>query len=86
MTSRLIVGRAGVFTCEITVSSGALDASLAHAGAEGLFRCANIVALGALTQGGAWPDRVMRNLAELMSEMRAELFSELDNMETRGTA
>ncbi|MGD9765884.1 MAG: hypothetical protein AB7V27_19515 [Candidatus Binatia bacterium] len=73
MTTRLIVDRAGLFTCEVEVNASVLRAALEHEQAENLLRCAMITALTALAQEGQWPERAMRALAHVMTEMRAQL-------------
>ncbi|MGD9765841.1 MAG: hypothetical protein AB7V27_19275 [Candidatus Binatia bacterium] len=84
MAIRLIIDRAGLFTCKVASRSKVLNAALGHRRADSLLRCATITALTALARGGEWPDRVMLSLAALLSQMRAEVSVEQHSGKSRG--
>ena len=63
-------------TADVEVSGPVLSAALEHEQAEPVVRCAVLMALSALAQGGAWPGAVLQAMAAFMALMKDELSSE----------
>jgi len=75
--ARLIVcDTTGWITVEIEADGPVLGAALEHEKAESVVRCAVLMALSALAEGGAWPTSVLQNMAGFMTSMKDEVRSE----------
>lgn len=75
MARRFLCDSAGCITTEIEVDSPVLAAALEHEKAESVVRCAVLMALSALAEGGAWPATVLQAMAAFMSHMKNEIGS-----------
>jgi len=75
--ARLIVcDTAGWITVEIEADGPVLGAALEHEKAESVVRCAVLMALSALAEGGGWPTSVLQNMSRFMAGMKDEVRSE----------
>jgi hypothetical protein len=79
MGQKLISDSAGLFTCDLDVHGFVLDHAVERREADEVLRCAVIIALCVLAQGGAWPDVLMELLADFMLSMRACVIEETSN-------
>ena len=66
----------GWITADIATSSPTLQAALEHEQAEAVIRCALLMVLCALAQGGGWPDAVLEQMSTFMAYMSREIRSE----------
>jgi hypothetical protein len=73
MTRRFLCDSAGCITAEIEADSPVLAAALEHEKAESVVRCAVLMALSALAEGGAWPATVLQAMAVFMGRMKSEI-------------
>ncbi len=60
----------GRITIDIDASGPVLGAALDHEKAEPIIRCAVLMALSALAEGGRWPTAVLENMSAFMSSMK----------------
>jgi hypothetical protein len=75
--ARLVVCDAhGAITADIEAAGPVLRAALEHEKAEPLIRCAVLMALSALVEGGVWPAAVLRTMADVMNEMKREVLGD----------
>lgn len=73
MTRReFICDRSGV-TAAIEIRGLAMLDALDHEKADPVIRCAVLMALSTLLQGGEWPTEVLANMAGFMSRMRDQV-------------
>jgi hypothetical protein len=63
----------GRITADIEASGAVLREALEHEQADPVVRCAVIMALSALAQGGAWPSVVLESMSNFMDAMRNEV-------------
>lgn len=72
--ARLVISGAdeGV-VADIETRGAVLDGALEHELAEPVFRCAILMALSALAEGGPWPTAILQTMAAFMTMMREEL-------------
>lgn len=63
----------GLLTADIEAAGTYLDEALEHHLAEAVIRCAMLMAISSLLEGGEWPGKVLDSMAEFMSRMREEL-------------
>ncbi len=71
---RLVVyDSTGLVTAEIEADGPVLGEALAHEKAEGVVRCAVLMALCALAEGGTWPKAVLECMATFMAGMRSHV-------------
>jgi len=73
MARRFFCDSAGCITAEIEADSPVLAAALEHEKAESVVRCAVLMALSALAEGGAWPTTVLQAMAAFMGRMKSEI-------------
>jgi hypothetical protein len=73
MARRFLCDSAGGITAEIEADSPVLAAALEHEKAESVVRCAVLMALSALAEGGAWPATVLQAMAVFMGRMKSEI-------------
>ena len=60
----------GWITADVAASGPALQAGLDHPQAEAVIRCAVLMALCALAEGGSWPDAALQCMSAFMEHMR----------------
>ena len=73
MTRRFRCDRAGDISAEIDVDNPFLATALEHEKAESVVRCAVLMALSALAEGGSWPANVLQAMAVFMERMKREI-------------
>ncbi len=73
MMRRFRCDRAGDISAEIDVDNPLLAAALEHEKAESVVRCAVLMVLSALAEGGSWPTNVLQAMAVFMERMKSEL-------------
>ncbi len=71
--SRLFVCSSGGFTVDIETALPVLDSALDDDQAEALVRCAVLMVMSSLLEGGSWPTDAMRSLTSFMSRMKDEV-------------
>jgi hypothetical protein len=75
--SRLFVcDNNGWITVDIEANGPILGAALDHEKAEPIVRCAIMMALSALAEGGSWPTALLESMGSFMSSMRSGVSSE----------
>jgi hypothetical protein len=79
MGRKFISDSVGLFTCDLEVHGFVLDHAIERPEADEVLRCAVIIALSVLAQGGNWPDVLMELLADFMLSMRACVIEEISN-------
>ncbi len=62
-------------TADIEASGTILGDALDHEQANSVLRCAVLMALSALAEGGEWPDAVLECMSGFMDTMRSEVCS-----------
>ena len=65
----------GWITADVTANGTTLQTALEHPQAEAVIRCALLMALCALAEGGGWPDAALRSMGSFMEEMSEEIRS-----------
>lgn len=65
----------GGITADIEASGMVLREALDHEQADPVVRCAVLMALSALAEGGAWPTAVLQCMSGFMDAMRSEVRS-----------
>jgi hypothetical protein len=74
--TRLLVGdEQGWITADVATSGATLEEALEHPQAEAVIRCAVLMALCALTEGGGWPEAALQCMCSFMEHMSQELRS-----------
>lgn len=74
---RLLVSEpSGWVTLDLETSGPILGAALEHAQAEAVVRCAVLMVLSALAEGGVWPTAVLQHMAGFMAAMKDEVYTE----------
>lgn len=63
----------GRITADIEASGEVLREALDHEQADPVVRCAVLMALSALAEGGAWPTAVLACMSTFMDSMRTEV-------------
>lgn len=63
----------GLLTADIEAVGAYLDEALEHDLAESVIRCAMLMAVSSLVEGGDWPGEALDSMAEFMSRMRDDL-------------
>jgi hypothetical protein len=63
----------GWITADVSTSGTALEAALEHPQAEAVIRCALLMSLCALVEGGAWPEVVLERMCNFMEIMSQAL-------------
>ena len=74
--ARLFVCDGVGITADIEASGTVLRAALEDEQAESVVRCAVLMALSALAEGGAWPTTALEFMATFMDAMKRELHCE----------
>ena len=73
MTRLLICDSSGELTAEIEALGAVLQDALDHEQAGPLLRCAVLMGLSALTEGGDWPLRAIEWMSAFMASMKDEV-------------
>lgn len=73
MARLFICDAAGLVTADIEAGGMYLDDALEHELAEPVIRCAMLMALSTLLEGGQWPSAALDSMAEFMTRMRADI-------------
>ena len=76
MMRRYIADDYGRFSLDLAVEGPVLEEAVEQAYAEEVLKCAVIMALSALAQGGPWPQVLLREMAAFMMEMKNTLIEE----------
>ena len=76
MARLYVCDQSGWITVDIEADGPVLGAALEHEKAETVVRCAVLMALSALAEGGAWPTAVLQSMAHFMSSMKNEMRTE----------
>jgi hypothetical protein len=76
MARLLVCDSSGRITADIETTGPVLGDALDHEQAECVVRCAMLMALSALAEGGGWPTAVLENMAAFMASMRSEVRAE----------
>ncbi len=76
MAQLFVCDSSGWITADIETSGTVLRAALSHEQAESVVRCAVLMALSALAQGGGWPTAVLEYMLAFMTSMKNEVHSE----------
>ena len=75
MARLFVCDRGGSITADIEASDSILRAALEDEQAETVVRCAVLLALSALAEGGAWPTAALAFMASFMDAMKDEVCS-----------
>ncbi len=73
MARLFVCDTGGSVTADIEANGPVLGAALDHEKAESVVRCAVLMAVSALAEGGAWPTAVLENMVAFMAAMKAEM-------------
>jgi hypothetical protein len=76
MARFFVCDQAGRITADIEADGTVLTEALDHEQADPVVRCAVLMALSALAEGGAWPSAVLECMSSFMDAMRTEVRSE----------
>jgi hypothetical protein len=76
MARLFVCDRQGSITADIDADGSVLRAALEDDQADAVMRCAVLMALSVLAQGGTWPAAALESMADFMSGMRQELHAE----------
>jgi hypothetical protein len=66
----------GYITADIEANGAVLEAALEQEKAEPVMRCAVLMTLSALAEGGPWPNAVLEAMAAFMARMNNEVAGE----------
>ena len=72
----LVHEQSGCVTIDVEAVGPILGAALEHAQAEAVVRCAMLMVLSTLAEGGHWPVAVLQHMAQFMSVMRQTVAEE----------
>ncbi len=64
-----------VITADLEVCGSALATALEHEDADDVIRCAILMALSVLVEGGEWPTAAMESMGRFMTQMKAGVAS-----------
>jgi len=73
MTRLLICDAHGEITAEIEAVGPVMASALHSEEAENVLRCAVLMAMSSLAEGGMWPTAALESMAVFMEDMRAHL-------------
>lgn len=73
MARLFVCDNSGRITVDLEVSGPVMGAALDDERAESLVRCAVLMALSALAEGGPWPSEALQTLAGFMGAMRDQV-------------
>jgi hypothetical protein len=75
MARLFVCDAAGLVTADIEVVGVHLEDAFEHELAESVIRCAMLMALSTLVEGGDWPSEALDSMARLMGRMREDIVS-----------
>ena len=75
MARLFICGADEGVTADIETRGAILNDALEHELAESVFRCAVLMSLSALAEGGQWPRAMLQTMSAFMTLMRDEITS-----------
>lgn len=75
MARLFVCDTGGTITADIEASGPVLGAALEDDQAECVLRCAVLMALSVLAEGGDWPTAALQAMFEFMSSMKREVHS-----------
>lgn len=75
MARLFVCDAAGLVTADIEAAGVYLEDALDHELAEPVVRCAMLMALSTLLEGGEWPTAALESMSEFMTRMREEILS-----------
>ncbi len=73
MARLFVCDNGGYLSIDIEASGPVLGAALEDRQAESVVRCALLMALSALVEGGGWPAAALETLAGFMESMKDEI-------------
>lgn len=73
MARLFVCDQDGRITADIEATGAVLREALDHEQADSVVRCAVLMALSALAEGGAWPSAVLECMSGFMDAMRTEV-------------
>jgi hypothetical protein len=73
MARLFVCDAGGLVTADIEAAGAYLEDALEHELAESVIRCAMLMALSTLLEGGQWPSEALESMAEFMARMRADI-------------
>lgn len=73
MSRMFVCDRIGSITADIEVDAPELTDVLDHESADPVIRCAVLMAVSSLAQGGSWPAAALENMAGFMDYMRNQV-------------
>ncbi len=75
MARLFVCDAAGLVTADIEAAGEYIEEALDHELAEPVIRCAMLMALSTLLEGGDWPSEALESMSEFMSRMRSDIVS-----------
>jgi hypothetical protein len=75
MARLFVCDAAGMVTADIEAAGEHIEDALDHELAEPVIRCAMLMALSTLLEGGDWPSEALESMSEFMSRMRENIVS-----------
>jgi hypothetical protein len=75
MARLFVCDAAGLVTADIEAAGEYLEDAFEHELAEPVIRCAMLMALSTLLEGGEWPSEALESMSEFMARMRDEIVS-----------
>lgn len=73
MVRMIICDSHGEITAEIEAAGPVMTGALRSDRAESVIRCAMLMAMSSLAEGGMWPAAALENMAVFMEDMRFRL-------------
>ena len=73
MARLFVTDTSGWITIDLEANGPILQEALEHEQAEPVVRCAVLMALSALAEGGVWPTAVLESMAAFMAGMKDEM-------------
>ncbi|HYD50061.1 MAG TPA: hypothetical protein VEB21_17010 [Terriglobales bacterium] len=73
MTKMFVCDQIGALTADIEVEEPGLVDALEHEKADPVIRCALLMAVSSLAQGGSWPVAALESMAGFMQQMRDQV-------------
>ena len=73
MARLFVCDQQGVITADIEAAGTVLREALDHDQSDPVVRCAVLMALSALAEGGGWPTAVLECMSDFMDAMRSEV-------------
>ena len=75
MARLFVCDAAGLVTADIEAVGAYLEEAFDHELAEPVIRCAMLMALSTLLEGGDWPCEALDSMSQFMTRMRDEIVS-----------